>query len=469
MLDKQLLADSRGEPPKDHWNFCYILVFIQGLGVLFPWNTLISATDYWDRRMCGSHFSKSHMNFFSIGFNIANVTFMFLCVRYQHRFSLAKRIVISTMTLAVIFLFITLNVLIGPDKMDGDTLFGITMVLVLLTGAADSIFQAGIFGLAACLPPIYSQAVMAGQGLAGVTSAVSLVITVYAGSKAPGNQVDVCSPPEDYELVKWNSFAFFLFSSLILVACVFGFVVLNNHPFVRFYTTRRDTILTGSEMDYESQPTQTSDGESTSDNIQDATAVLYDDPADITPALNTPTDSMSIFRRMKHLWFAVLLVFMCTLAVFPTVTSQFQSTTDSDSPFFKALWIPISCFLNFNVFDFLGRISAGFYPQRWLVAGNGKWLLPACICRLIFIPAFLLCDLKGGVTPNVFMGDTWPLVIMMLFAFTNGYFASLCMMMGPKHVETHQMATAGTVMAFGLNIGLCLGSFSSFATSLAFK
>lgn len=156
----------------------------------------------------------------------------------------------------------------------------------------------------------------------------------------------------------------------------------------------------------------------------------------------------------------------------PAVTSKIKSTTNSDNRFFGDLWIPFS-FLNFNVCDWLGRVASGWFkiipppPKN----GNGirVWaLFIVALCRLAFIPLFLFCNAKDdedadNLAPYWFKSDAWPIIIMVFFAFSNGYLGSLCMMYGPGRVEGKAMETAATIMIFSLTLGLCFGSFLSFS------
>ena len=44
MLNYQ--KDSNEEVPVDSFNFVYFVMLLQGVGVLFPWNSFIAAPDY---------------------------------------------------------------------------------------------------------------------------------------------------------------------------------------------------------------------------------------------------------------------------------------------------------------------------------------------------------------------------------------------------------------------------------------
>ena len=62
-------------------------------------------------------------------------------------------------------------------------------------------------------------------------------------------------------------------------------------------------------------------------------------------------------------------------------------------------------------------------------------MLALSFCRVAFIPLFLLCNVQPRhYLPLVFDSDVAPMVIMVAFAFTNGYFGTLCMMYGPRLV-----------------------------------
>lgn len=53
--------------------------------------------------------------------------------------------------------------------------------------------------------------------------------------------------------------------------------------------------------------------------------------------------------------------------------------------------------------------------------------------RVIFVPLFMLCNVKPrSYLPVLFAHDAWYIIFMILFSFSNGYLASLCMCFGPK-------------------------------------
>jgi equilibrative nucleoside transporter 1/2/3 len=54
------------------------------------------------------------------------------------------------------------------------------------------------------------------------------------------------------------------------------------------------------------------------------------------------------------------------------------------------------------------------------------------VARLVFVPLLLLCNVQPRRYPTVFEHDAWYIFFMAVFAFSNGYLASLCMCFGPK-------------------------------------
>uniref|UniRef100_A0A674C3W7 Solute carrier family 29 member 1 (Augustine blood group) n=1 Tax=Salmo trutta TaxID=8032 RepID=A0A674C3W7_SALTR len=123
-------------------------------------------------------------------------------------------------------------------------------------------------------------------------------------------------------------------------------------------------------------------------------------------------------------------------------------------------FIPVCCFLLFNLSDWVGRslTAVCMWP------GEDSKLVPILlVARVIFVPLFMLCNVQPRYNlPIFFEHDAWFIVFMIVFAFSNGYLASLCMCFGPKKVAVHEAETAGAIMAFFLSLGLALGASLSF-------
>ena len=60
--------------------------------------------------------------------------------------------------------------------------------------------------------------------------------------------------------------------------------------------------------------------------------------------------------------------------------------------------------------------------------------------------------------PLVFNSDFFPIFFMVIFAISNGYVASSCMMVGPQMVNVNDAPMAGNIMIFCLTAGLMMFS-----------
>jgi len=432
------------EEPKDTWNLAYILLFLNGLGQLFPWNVFITAANYFGNRLCDSSFSNTFLNFFGITFGAFNCMGLVVALLYQHKVSQDTRAVVPLVVNTVVFGVTTALVLVEPSELTGPTFFIITLVLVGLSGSCNAFLSGGAFGLAAQLPPIYTGAIMGGQGFAGITVA----LTAMAAAVASPDAVTGCTgsiPNAGYSTVKWGAFAYFLVSVVVLLGCLIGYLVLVRLPFVRYHVEKAQG--SGESIAKELVAESENSGES-----QLSQALI---PKASRPILAT-------FLLTRTMAISVYSVFALTLMLFPAVTVQVGSTSNSN--FFKnTFFLPFS-FVNFNFCDFVGRISAG--ALRISTATQDRlWMV--CALRLIFIPAFLFCSTgfsrENGL--DLFDSDVWPILFMVLFAFSNGLISSLLMMHGPSRVPPQDMGLAGTIMVTFLTFGLFTGSCLSFAVA----
>lgn len=166
-----------------------------------------------------------------------------------------------------------------------------------------------------------------------------------------------------------------------------------------------------------------------------------------------------VFKEVMIPALSVTAVFSVTIGLFPSLTVLIESTEKchSSSRFSNDLFIPFM-FLMFNLFDLVGRLVAGAFPCPF--TPQTIWI-PAAL-RFVFFPLFLFCNVSGSSLPIWFNHDAFPILFMILFAFSSGYVASNCMMMGPTLTKPSDSQLAGTIMVFCLTIGLLCGASLSF-------
>ena len=79
----------------------------------------------------------------------------------------------------------------------------------------------------------------------------------------------------------------------------------------------------------------------------------------------------------------------------------------------------------------------------------------------MFIPLFMVCNLapnSRNYTPILIYSDTVYIIIMFIFAISNGFLTSVVMVAAPSRVPQHQQQTAANLMAGILGIGLAAGA-----------
>ena len=168
-----------------------------------------------------------------------------------------------------------------------------------------------------------------------------------------------------------------------------------------------------------------------------------------------------IFSQIRTPALSVWFVFTVTIGIFPSLIVLIESTErcKSNERFYNDLFTPFF-FLLFNLFDLSGRLIAG--ATKPIFTTSNVWM--ASVARVIFFPLFLFCNVSNSRLPVWFKSDAFPIIFMILFAITNGYVASTCMMLGPTAVKVKDAAVSGTIMVLSLTIGLFTGACVSFLT-----
>ncbi|GMI00666.1 hypothetical protein TrST_g8808 [Triparma strigata] len=427
------------DPSTSGQHLIYPIFFMLGVGSLFPWNCFINATAYFSTRFCGGSRADDYLAFFSVVFNFTEVVALVCCVKYGW-----SRVTGPLLTYTFVFLLCSILVLL-PDSsiITKDFLFYFTCLSLAVVGICTALMSGGVFGLAGIFPPICTQALMSGQGLAGVIVSLSSIFTTLA--VAPDD--DDCQGDDDQNpeeetckeyTTDWAAFSYFIVAVITLLICVACYATLDRLPITAYY---RENARRGSGEK----------GEGLEDPLLDNVMEQSSDDGKVA----------NILKAIRAPAFAVFTSFAVTLALFPTITSRIESESkcESSARFHNDLFVPFS-FLIFNTFDFLGRVIPGFFVPS--VKSLQRGTVIASLARFVFFPLFLLCNVKGTQLPTPFSNDFFPIFIMLLFALSNGSTSSYSMMLGPQLVPASEQELTGTVMIFFLSSGLMAGSAMSF-------
>ncbi|KAG2190008.1 hypothetical protein INT46_005690 [Mucor plumbeus] len=430
LIDARLAEDDGLE---DKYKLVYWIYFIYGVAMLLPWNVFITASEYFARRFAETPYEERFQNYFSTYFTITNLMTFVLILYMQNKSAYHIDSFISIFINTVVFGVLAVTV---ETHIEGLVYFWFIMALIVLTGATTSFFQNSVFSEASQLPPMYMQAVLSGQGIAGVIVAVSSIVSALAGN---------ANDTPDESSISRSAFLYFLSAFLITAAALVGRVVVVRLPFYRRQMNARNEVVRVEEE------------------------VLTEQHH---PAASEPISIISIVRKLSGLILTVGYIFIITLMLFPSVTALIKSVrrpqnsvTEKEGRFFDDDIFVAFHFLLFNVGDWVGRmmpVSSLFqiFQVKYLVLLSGL--------RTVFIPLFLVCNVivsEQRRLPVLINSDFVYFVLIWIFAVSNGWICSLAMMAAPQLESiksAHEKSLVGSVMSFSLVIGLAIGGSLSF-------
>ncbi|XP_014267012.1 equilibrative nucleoside transporter 1 isoform X1 [Maylandia zebra] len=421
--------------PKDKYFGVWLIFFMLGLGTLLPWNFFMTATKYFTSRLKDTSVVISSANQTEVSSDDRTVleaifnNVMTLCAMLpllictclnSFLLSLISQRLRVMGSLFVIMLVFIITAVLVKVPLEPFHFFLSTMVKIVIINSFGAVLQGSLFGMAGLLPASYTTPIMSGQGLAGTFAAFAMICAIASGSE-----------------LQDAAFGYFITACVVIFLSILSYILLPKLEFFHFYQERNTKQISLE---------QNSISLMNRDAVADQTK-----PQDVS--------MLKIFKKIWILALSVCFTFTVTIGTFPAVTADTKSTL-SDGGSWDQYFIPVSCFLLFNLCDWGGRSLTAIL--MW--PGKDSVILPASIgCRLVFIPLFMLCNVHPRAhLPVVFYHDCFFILFMILFAFSNGYLASLCMCYGPRNVLPHEAETAGAIMAFFLSLGLALGAALSF-------
>jgi len=442
--------------PKDNYKLVYIIFYWLGIGTLLPWNMFITVGAYWFHKFrtvdiitdgdlpdlavedgSGSDMvtvapeAKEGPNelqiawggYLAVASMVPNVTFLILNGLFGHKFKTQPRLIISLVFVILMFTFTSIMVQINTDSWQEEFLI-VTLASVVFININAAIFQGGILGVAGKFPPAYMGAVFSGQAIGGIFASGTNVVVLALGA----------TPVQ-------SAFFCFILSVVFLLTALIAYGVVTKTEFYQYYL-----------------------GETTSDTEKKPEDSKLIDNGISGPSVPIKVNPGRVLLQISPYAAAVLLCFLVTLGCFPAITWQVQSTLPKDSAWSQTFYVPVACFLLFNIGDYLGRFLAGLV--QWPKPGKvGSFItLFLSVARFVFIPLFLFCNIRPddrNVTFVLFESDVAYIIIMLLFSVSNGYVGSICMICGPQVVRSEEAQTAASLMVALLGLGLGMGAFLS--------
>ncbi|GBN92830.1 Equilibrative nucleoside transporter 3 [Araneus ventricosus] len=403
------------------YKIVYLTFGLLGIGTLLPWNFFITANDYWMykfrstlNKSCIDHHNKTDLqatftSYLALSNNVPYVLFLIICTLYNNRFSKRFRVLAPLVILFLLFGIVTACVEIDTDSWQMG-FFSLTILIIIAVGIVSAVLQSGVSGIAALLPADYMHVMVLGQAFAGILASVAQTLSLLG----------------DCDSIK-SALVYFFSSDAVILLTLISYAAIQKSEFFKYHTY----------------------------SLKEATALK--DVSGITTK-----EKVSILYLLKQIWpyaVAILLDFWVTIGIFPGLAVLIEPKSQGNIWNGK-LFIPVTCFLLFNISDFCGRIVGGWLP---ISSSKRMHLLTCCALRIIFFPLIMLCNLQPRYhLPVILSSDLYYIIFMTMLGFTNGYCVAVAMVVGIKSVNPLLQEMAGVILSTFLGAGLMIGALTSY-------
>ncbi|KAI5955334.1 hypothetical protein KGF54_001895 [Candida jiufengensis] len=413
----------------------YFTFLIIGIALLWPWNCFLSASAYYGTRFINSpSLIKIYSSTMMSVSTITSAIFNYVLSQQQTGVNYKNRVKFGFNMTIVIFVFMAITCItqIFID-MNDKLFFAILMIMVLLSAAATCFAQNGTMAIVNVMGSIYANSVMVGQAVAGVLPSLALIFSILAvGDKTL----------KEHKVEKdFGVFIYYITASLVCILSISLLYLVNKYKEHTVYE-RLDELI--------------EEEHGTTEVEQE----LEEEEEPVTQKQFVPFSQL--WSKLSLIVMTIFLTFSITLA-FPVFASVVESTSDQSSyKFFnKQIYIPF-IYLIWNLGDLLGRVLCG-YPKLKMLITNPKVLIIYSISRLVFIPLFLTCNTKPGVSIPLINSDIWYILLQLLFGISNGQLCTSSFMIVGKFCDNDdEKEAAGGFTTVFLSFGLMAGSVFSY-------
>ncbi|KAJ4166948.1 hypothetical protein NW765_008874 [Fusarium oxysporum] len=382
----------------------YSIFALLGVAMLWAWNMFLAAAPYFTARFAGDAWIQS--NFQSAILTVSTVTnlgAMLVLTSIQYSASYPFRINLALVINVFTFSLLTASTVIGLSA--SPTLYLVFLLATVAAAAwAAGLIQNGAFAFAASFGrPEYMQAIMAGQGIAGVL------------------------PP----VAQTSAFVYFLTAVVVSVAALLSFV-----PLVR----RHNHIIENRMVEQMNESMH---------SIEEAER-----------AARKVTSLWRLFTKLHWLAIGVALTFIATMFM-PVFTAKIHSVKENSGALYQpSAFIPLGFFF-WNLGDLGGRVAT-ILP--FSLRHRPFALFVLSIIRFGILPLYLLCNIdgRGAIVSSDFF---YLFIVQLVFGLTNGWLGSSFMMASGEWVDEGEREAAGGFMGLCLVAGLSIGSLLSFTVA----
>uniref|UniRef100_A0A1A9ZKP7 Equilibrative nucleoside transporter 4 n=1 Tax=Glossina pallidipes TaxID=7398 RepID=A0A1A9ZKP7_GLOPL len=477
--------------PKDQKHLVYIALLAAGIGFVLPYNSFIIAADYWQSRFPGRSVALDmSMTYILVAFATVLLNNVFLSLA-PFRVRVMFGYIVSFTTL----IFVAVCE-VAWHMFTSNTAYSVNLAAVSLVAVGCTVQQSSFYGFASMLPKQYTQAVMAGESVAGFLVSSNRVATKLL-----------------IQSDRWSTVIFFLTSTFyILLSYILHLATLNS-PFVRYHMKACAKIVLRPDEDrlnelegstptakygvLSLEPTSPTDAKPTKvNNTSNAnTALSFSNPVyelsnpsagesvieglnnlpDMPSTPQEPTTPTTVVFKVEHVltpgtctpgklsdlkngfasrWqvaqsiypymVCIALAYCVTLSLYPGIESEIISCSLGN-------WLPVLLMFTFNTADVIGKILAGL-PYPW----SRRQLILMSGLRIVLVPLLLLCCAPRH--QPVISGETSAFIFTIALGVSNGLAGSLPMMLAPAKVPGTLKEVTGNMMTLSYNVGLTAGS-----------
>ncbi|XP_033479483.2 equilibrative nucleoside transporter 2-like [Epinephelus lanceolatus] len=434
--------EKKQSPPADRGQAVAAIIFVLGLGTLLPWNFFMTASQYFNKRLMTPNITSNgtsgatakDYNYDSWMALLSQLPLLLFTLLNSFLYQWVRERLRVAFSMIVILILFSLTAALVQVPMQPDTFFSVTMATIWFINMFGAVLQGSLFGVVGLFPPRYSTLFMSGQGLAGIFAALAMLLSILSNADESS-----------------AALGYFITPCVATLGTLMCYLLLPHLEFARFYLNRSqcENVETKQEL-----LSSTEKKVLNNEKELEANGKFIMEPEE-----NQERSSvLNVFKKIWLMAACVTCVFAVTLAVFPVITVRVQTVYTGNAAWEK-VFTCVCCFIVFNVMDVVGRSapSLGQWPSK------DSLLFPAAVLsRLVFIPLLMLCNVHNSRLTVLFSHDCAFVTIIALFAFTNGYLASLCMAYAPQLVRCKDCETAGSLMTFFLVLGLAIGASFSF-------
>ena len=431
---------------KDAFHLLYLSFIFQGAALLMPFSTFVFLVDFYQEKFCQLNLLYWAMMAVIL---CTSLCFAIITTLVSDKVSVTKRLftghILFILSLGSFLLFSILTTL-GVFDSAPHAVGYIPLFSGFLSGVGSGIVQPSYYGLSSLLPPRYTQALVVGETVSGI------IIACFRVGTRLLRPVGSC---ENYDTV-----VFIALTVVVMIASVAVLKFIFWHEYTKHWLKPvKDNFLVEYRVLEQNRVNSFEDDESV---ISGRNSTFVDERRSLSADRNmyskfnlllmTVKKKFIIFKKTWELQVTILSAMIITLFLYPTFLTAAYSCEDQ-----LCDWGPIITLCVFTLFDFI---------TRWFTLIRVKYnhlaILIFSLARIMFIPLFavFIFPISNPVVSFRF-GFPFFQIIVAVFGVSNGFFASIPLMIIPTKLTGSDKESGGIIAILTLFVGLALGTILS--------